>query len=116
MIRRTVATTTIVLAGAFTALLGAVAAIGGIGTMSDYTVWGLTLATTGLAAAVTGSACVYFAGRDLPAKRLSRTGAQWAWAATASLAAIFLASVWFFIFALIAPLVTAGAVRLATLR
>ena len=116
MIRRTVATTTIVLAGALTALLGVATVAGGIDTMDDYTIWGLSIAVAGLAAAVTGSACVYFAGRDLRLKGLSPTGARWAWAATTALAAIFFLSVWFFFLALVAPLVTFAAVRIGRYR
>jgi MFS family permease len=107
----------IVAASVVTAVVGGVFA----GLAIDYPseserLWRLLFGVTGVAAAVAGSVCAYFAARDLRRGSLSPRARRWTWTATVAFTLFAFSTVWWFYFGLVGPLVTALFVRLAEPR
>ena len=113
MIRRT--GTVAVLLGALLTVVfgGSVLSVAVPGLSKGDLIWAPLLAVTGVAAVLSGAFCVWLAAPDLVRGALSRRAERWTWIATAAFAALSIASVWLAGLAVLGPIATLVAVRLA---
>jgi hypothetical protein len=110
---RRVGTVAILLGALLTVLVGGAVLWSVPATWDDYPSWAPALAVTGIAAVVSGAGCIWLAAPDVLRGALSRRAERWTWVATLALAALSVATVWFAGFALLCPIATLVAVRMA---
>ena len=105
---------TIAAAAIYTAAVGAfIAVVVIVDPGTDAPGWRLFFGIAGVAAAAVGGTAAWLVLRDLRAGVITRQAERWTWAATAFFAVGALVSVWYAFLAILGPITTAVAVRVA---